>query len=263
MSCLQCTARKAFDSDKDFLFNGEHQAWQLFAYVMSIAAGSSLTVFSPRCMIRIQRCPHVPARSKHIFQERPMDFLELVRATRTCRRFHQAEGLPEGTLTWLTECARLASCAGNAQALRFALAETPEACSAVYPALKWAALFKDWDGPEEGERPTGYVVLAGEKGKRAALNSYDAGIAAQTMQLAAQTRGIGACMLLSFNHEEVARALDFPETMEPLLVVAFGMQKEERVADTATDGNLAYWRDEKGVHHVPKLPLDSLILVRK
>ena len=82
-----------------------------------------------------------------------MDFLELVRATRTCRKFRQAEGLPEGTLTWLVECARLASCAGNAQALRFALAESAEACKTVYPALKWAALFKDWDGPAEGERP--------------------------------------------------------------------------------------------------------------
>ena len=65
-----------------------------------------------------------------------MDFLELVRATRTCRKFRQAEGLPEGTLTWLVECARLASCAGNAQALRFALAESAEACKAVYDARK-------------------------------------------------------------------------------------------------------------------------------
>ena len=192
-----------------------------------------------------------------------MDFLELVRATRSCRRFHQDQGLPEGSLTWLAECARLSPSAGNGQALRLAIAESPEACAAVFPALKWAALFKDWGGPEDGERPAGYIVLVGEKGKRAGLNGYDAGIAAQTIQLAAQTRGIGACMLLSFNHETVAQALDIPETMEPLLVVALGMQKEERVADTATDGNLAYWRDDKGVHHVPKIPLDELVMVRK
>ena len=193
-----------------------------------------------------------------------MDFLELVRATRTCRKFRQAEGLPEGTLTWLVECARLASCAGNAQALRFALAESAEACKAVYPALKWAALFKDWDGPAEGERPTGYIVIVGERGKRAQLNGIDAGIAAQTMQLAAQTRDIGSCILLSFHPAAVAKALDIPDTLEPLLVVALGLQKEVRVADTAKGPeDLAYWRDDKGVHHVPKLPLETLVLIKK
>ena len=193
-----------------------------------------------------------------------MDFLELVRATRTCRIFRQDEGLPEGSLTWLVECARLAPCAGNAQSLRFALASSPAACRAVFPALKWAALYKDWDGPAEGERPTGYIVIVGERGKRTNLNGIDAGIAAQTIQLAAQTRDIGSCILLSFNHETVAQALDIPDTMEPLLVIALGMQREVRVADTATDpANLGYWRDDKGVHHVPKLPLKTLILSNK
>ena len=125
-------------------------------------------------------------------------------------------------------------------------------------------LLKDWDGPAEGERPTGYIVIVGERGKRAQLNGIDAGIAAQTMQLAAQTRDIGSCILLSFNHDAVAKALDIPDTMEPLLVVALGLQKEVRVADTAKGPeDLAYWRDDKGVHHVPKLPLETLVLIKK
>ena len=94
-----------------------------------------------------------------------MDFLELVTGARTCRRFREAEGMPAGMLDWLIECARVTPCGGNAQALRFAVAESPEACAAVFPALKWAGMLTDWDGPEAGERPTGYVAILGEAGK--------------------------------------------------------------------------------------------------
>ncbi len=191
-----------------------------------------------------------------------MDFLELCAKTRACRRFREAEGMPQGSLDWLISCARLAPCAGNAQALRFALAESRAACEAVFPALKWAALYKDWDGPEEGERPSGYIVILGEREKRARLNAIDAGIAAQTIQLAAQTRDFGCCIFLSFDPAMVMKALDLPGELEPLLVLALGPQKEVRVADEA-QGSLAYWRDEKGVHHVPKLPLSTLVAARR
>ena len=128
-----------------------------------------------------------------------MDFLELVTGARTCRRFREAEGMPAGTLDWLIECARVTPCGGNAQALRFAVAESPEACAAVFPALKWAGMLTDWDGPEAGERPSGYVAILGEAGTRAKLNAIDAGIAAQTIQLAAYTRDLGCCIFLSFD----------------------------------------------------------------
>ncbi len=195
-----------------------------------------------------------------------MDFFDLVAAARTCRRFRQEEGLPEGALEWLVSCARVTPCAGNAQALRYATVSSPEACAALFPALRWAALFKDWDGPEEGERPAGYiVVLEPAGGQRGRLNIVDCGIAAQTMQLAAQSRGISCCMLLSFSHEVVRQALDLPETYEPLMVLALGVAKETRVLETADGGptETHYWRDGQAVHHVPKLALDRLLVIRK
>lgn len=195
-----------------------------------------------------------------------MDFLQLVTSTRSCRRFED-QPLAGGTLDWLCSCARMASCAGNAQALRFALAESPEACDAVFPALKWAAMLKDWDGPASNERPTGYIVLCTKGTERGRLDAIDAGIAAQTIQIAAQCRDIGCCILLAFDHDAVRQALDIPAPYEPMLVLALGYQKEIRVVVDVTDPSapdaLRYWRDEREVHHVPKLGLDTLILVRK
>lgn len=193
-----------------------------------------------------------------------MDFLELVTGARTCRRFREAEGMPAGTLDWLIECARVTPCGGNAQALRFAVAGSPEACAAVFPALKWAGMLPDWDGPEAGERPTGYVAILGEAGARAKLNAIDAGIAAQTIQLAAYTRDLGCCIFLSFDPRKIREALGIPENLEPLLVLALGFQKEARCVETVgADGSVKYWRDAQGVHHVPKRPLEELLIIKK
>lgn len=193
-----------------------------------------------------------------------MDFLELVTGARTCRRFREAEGMPAGTLDWLIECARVTPCGGNAQALRFAVVESPEACAAVFPALKWAGMLTDWDGPEAGERPTGYVAILGEAGTRAKLNAIDAGIVAQTIQLAAYTRDLGCCIFLSFDPRKIREVLGIPENLEPLLVLALGFQKEVRRVETVgADGSVKYWRDAQGVHHVPKRPLEDLLIIKK
>ena len=193
-----------------------------------------------------------------------MDFLELVTGARTCRRFREAEGMPAGTLEWLVECARATPCAGNAQALRFAAAESPEACAAVFPALKWAGMLTDWNGPEAGERPTGYIVILGEAGTRAKLNAIDAGIDAQTIQLAASSRDVGCCIFLSFDPRVLREVHGIPETLEPVLVLALGLQKEvRRVEPMGPDGSVKYWRDAQGVHHVPKRALEDLLIIKK
>lgn len=191
-----------------------------------------------------------------------MDFLELATGARTCRRFCESEGLPAGTLEWLVSCARVTPCAGNAQALRFAAAASPEACAAVFPALKWAGMLPDWNGPEAGERPTGYIVILGETGTRAKLNGIDAGIAAQTIQLAASSRNLGCCIFLSFDPRVIRDVLGIRETLEPLLVLALGVQKEVRRVEPM-NGSVKYWRDAQGVHHVPKRSLEELLIIKK
>lgn len=191
-----------------------------------------------------------------------MDFLSLVKEARSCRRFAENEPLTEKDLDWLLECARLTPSGRNAQELRFVTITKGEICQKLFPLTRWAGALKDSNGPQPGERPTAFIVtLMPEKGGE--LLCYDAGIACQTIQLAATSKGWGACIILSFDHQKTAELLRIPAGLKPALVVGLGVARETRIIEPMPkDGNYAYWRDAEGNHHVPKRSLDELIVSR-
>ncbi len=191
-----------------------------------------------------------------------MDFRELTNKARTCRRFVEDQPLSLADLEWLVDCARLTPSARNAQELRFSLVAQGDTCKKLFALTRWAGALKDWGGPHPGEQPTGFVTIfmpqaAGE------LTFYDVGIAAQTIQLAASSRGWGCCIIKSFDHQAVPALLQAPAELKPALVLGLGVAKETRVvAPLPADGNTAYWRDAQGLHFVPKRNLDDLIIGR-
>jgi len=58
----------------------------------------------------------------------------------------------------------------------------------------------------------------------------------------------------------LASLLGISREYEILLVIALGVPRERVVITEAKDGNIAYWRDINKVHHVPKRPLEEIIL---
>lgn len=189
-----------------------------------------------------------------------MDFLALVRDARSCRRFDEASPLTRQDLNWLLECARLSPSARNAQELRFISVTSGPVLDRLFPLTRWGGALKDWNGPAQGERPTAFIaVLMPEKG--GTLLCYDVGIACQTMQLAATSRGWGACMIQSFDHRAAHELLNVPKEYKIALLLGLGVALEKRiVASMPADGSTAYWRDAAGVHHVPKRSLDELLI---
>ncbi len=188
-----------------------------------------------------------------------MDFATLVKEARSCRRFSEEDRLGEEALAWLVDCARLAPCAKNAQSLRYITAQSKSACDAIFPHTRWAGALSNGT-PIAGERPTGYIAILTPE-KAAKLTFMDVGIAAQTIQLAAQSKGIGCCMHVSFSPRECADIFEVPEGMSLALILALGVEKERRViADMPEDGSFAYWRDETGIHFVPKRALTDVLL---
>lgn len=89
-------------------------------------------------------------------------FDALVRRARTCRRFDESMRVPREFLLELAELAHLAPCGANAQRLRFHVVSDAEECSSLFEKLTWAGALKDWSGPVEGERPTGYIAILAE-----------------------------------------------------------------------------------------------------
>lgn len=191
-----------------------------------------------------------------------MTLRELVSKTRSYRRFYENHPLTLKALEELVDTARLTASAANLQPLRYVLSVDPEMNARIFPLLTWAAYLKDWSGPAEGERPGGYIVILGDV-QHAKTAAWDMGIAAQTIMLGAMENGIGGCMIGSVRKTELAKLLHAPEGFEVLLVLALGKPKEKVVLEQmGPDGDVHYWRDDKGTHHVPKRDLDSIILGR-
>jgi hypothetical protein len=68
-------------------------------------------------------------------------------------------------------------------------------------------------------------------------------------------------MIGSVQRDQLRKALDIPSRYEILLVLALGKPKEKVVLETAEPGgSVEYWRDGEDVHHVPKRPLDEIII---
>jgi nitroreductase len=192
-----------------------------------------------------------------------MDFLQLMTEARTCRRYEGAREFSPDFIPWLVDCARIIPCTGNSQTLRYIAVQGAEKRRDVFDALAWAGQLKNWK-PEESERPVGYLIILapkGEGGKVTPNIHIDTGIAGQSIQLAAWTRGVGACMFRSFNPKKLADVVTIPQDYEIMLVIALGYPVEERrIVPVGADGSLRYYRDDKGVHYVPKLSLKDVLL---
>lgn len=189
-----------------------------------------------------------------------MSFADLVRKSRSIRRFAQSERIPEATLRELVDLARLSPTGGNGQSLKFMIVSDEDDCAGLFPHVAWAGALKDWPGPSEGERPAAWIIILLDKdiAQGAGVNH---GIAAQSIALGACEKGIGCCMIGSIKRPAVRELFNIPERFDVLLILALGKPAERVVIDPlGADGATAYWRDEQGVHHVPKRSLDDLIV---
>lgn len=188
---------------------------------------------------------------------------DLVLKNRSYRRFYENETIPMETLEELAALGRIVPSTANSQAIKFMLINTPNETAKVYDTLGWAGMLTDWDGPEEGERPSAYIILLGDLalGKNKFM---DDGIIAQTMLLGAVAKDYGGCMLGNIKRTELAQSLGIDlEKYSIDLVIALGKPKEEVVIEDITPlhGN-HYYRDENAVHHVPKRNLEDLIIYK-
>jgi nitroreductase len=188
---------------------------------------------------------------------------DLVQSNRSYRRFDHSVPVSMHTLEELVELARLCPSAANRQPLRFILSTAAADNEAIFACLKWAAYLSDWNGPAPTERPSAYIVMV-NTAKEWEFARFDLGIMAQTMLLGAVEKGLGGCMIGALDREKLRAHFSLEPQMDISLVLALGKPVEEvRIVDVPEDGSIRYYRDDAGVHYVPKRSPAELILDRR
>jgi len=187
-------------------------------------------------------------------------FKDLIFKNRSYRRFYEDENINNSFLSELVNLARLSASGANKQPLKYIISTNRDINEKIFSCLAWAAYLKDWNGPEKGERPNAYIIILGDKEISTSFGC-DHGIAAQSILLGAVEKGYGGCIIGSIKKEDLSRLLMIPDKYEILLVIALGKPKEKVIIEEiSSDGDIKYYRDENGVHHVPKRKLEDIII---
>lgn len=183
--------------------------------------------------------------------------LKLLRKNRSHRGYDPTFEVREDQLRRLIEVCRLVPSARNLQALRFRPVLRDEAHK-VLPHIRLGGALPHLHLPYPGTQPEAFIVVC----SAVEPDHYvwiDLGIAAQSMLLQAAEIGLNGIMIGAFDKEAVRQALGLESV--PILVIAIGKGIEQiELVDIRADEPRAYYRDEKGVHYVPKVCLEDLIL---
>ena len=188
-----------------------------------------------------------------------MNLKELIFKTRSYRRFDESHKIDAGTIESLIDLARLSASGANKQPLKYLYFNTTKDCEKIFPYLAWAGYLTDWSGPDRGERPTGYIIILGDK-SISELFGVDHGIAAQSIMLGATDAGLGGCIIGSIKRDELSNEFSIPDNFDILLILALGKPVENVIIEDIKKDDVKYWRDKNKNHHVPKRSLNELII---
>lgn len=180
----------------------------------------------------------------------------LLKKNRSYRGYDSSRVVSREDLLRLLEVVPFVGSGMNAQPLRFRLVTGADA-AAVHPLVKLGAALPEENLPHPGEEPSAYIVICSEAPVSRVVD-IDLGIAAQSMLLRAVEIGLGGIFILNFKPAAVREALALP--LDPIAILGIGKPKENVFLVEAHAGSdLNYYRKD-GVHFVPKLPVEDLMI---
>ena len=181
---------------------------------------------------------------------------KLLLRNRSHRTYDASFRVREDQLRRMVAAAALSPSAMNRQPLRYRLV-CGEEVAKVLPLIRLGGALPELKLPPVGCEPNGFIVCCSDIEPDKYLY-MDLGIAAQSMLLQAVEIGLNGICIGAFDHAALREALGLQ--MEPLLVIAVGRGVEhiELTEISASESHTYYRRD--GVHYVPKVRLDELII---
>lgn len=148
--------------------------------------------------------------------------------------------------------------ARNQQVLRFRPVVQGDEADAVLQHICLGAALPELHLPPVGQEPEAFIVICSTVPESRYVD-IDLGISVQSMLLKAVEMGLGGICICAFDREAVIAALQLP--CEPLAIVAIGKGTERvRLVPIREGDSQTYYRAADGMHCVPKLQLDDLLL---
>ena len=181
---------------------------------------------------------------------------KLLRRNRSYRGYDTSFEVRADQLRRIIEIATLCPSARNQQVLRFRPVLSNES-DKVLKHIRLGGALPELHLPFPGTEPQAFIVICSTV-EESKYVDIDLGIVAQTMLLQATELGLGGICIGAFNHAEIKEALNLP--YEPVLVIAFGRPSEHiELVECSEGDSLTYYRND-GVHYVPKIRVDDLII---
>ena len=177
---------------------------------------------------------------------------------RSIRRFQQKE-ISFDLIKKIIDLTRYCASGRNLQPLKYKIITEPNLRKEIYPLLAWAGYLTDWDGPQENERPTAYILQCLDTDITSNCLCDD-GLQLQALTLGATSLGIGNCIIKSFNNIKLRELLHLSDNLKIQYVVALGYPAETSVIEKNVNGDIKYFRTADGRHHVPKRDINEIIL---
>jgi len=188
---------------------------------------------------------------------------ELVEKNRSYRGYDESRRISKEELMELVDLTLYTASGTNKQPLKFYLAWEKEVVDKIQPLTGWAMGLPHLTLPHPGKCPTAFIVICHDKSvsDNISASQRETGAMAQTILLGAVEKGLGGCMIGSFQKAELMKTLGLAENLPPVLLVALGKPDETvKIVPVGEDGSTAYYRDENDVHYVPKRALEDIIL---
>ena len=189
-------------------------------------------------------------------RKRTATLRRLLLQNRSYRGYDTTFQVREDQLRRIIEVATLCPSARNQQVLRFRPVLGAEA-DVVLSHIRLGGALPELHLPFPGTEPRAFIIICSTV-EESKYVDMDLGIVAQSMLLQATEMGLGGICIGAFDHAEIKEALNLPH--DPLLVLAIGRPAERiELVECSEGDSLAYYREE-GVHYVPKIRVDDLIL---
>ncbi|MCD6247716.1 MAG: nitroreductase family protein [Candidatus Diapherotrites archaeon] len=153
------------------------------------------------------------------------EILEAIRKRASVRAYDKSKEVSKEQIEAILEAARLAPSARNTQPWAFYVAESDEAKAKVMKAMSehnaWA-----------NEASVLLVVCADLRNVyRLEEKKYyvDIGLCLENILLEIVNQGLAACPCAAFDKERLARVLQLPEHLEPLIIVSVGYEAKGKL----------------------------------